>query len=219
MTVLGIETSTRRVGVAVLAEGRILAEAHADVPSGLMSLIARALREATVPLRAVSALAVSVGPGSFTGLRVGVTTVKGLAIATGIPAVGIPTLQVLAANLPGEARAVCAVVDARRGQVYGAVFQDGRGPLDEAVWEVEELVARVPRPVVWVGDGVPLVRARAQARLGPAASFAPTELWHPLAVVVARLGAAAVAEGRTEDPLTMVPRYLRSRACHVTTTR
>ncbi|MGE5564545.1 MAG: tRNA (adenosine(37)-N6)-threonylcarbamoyltransferase complex dimerization subunit type 1 TsaB [Parcubacteria group bacterium] len=160
MRILAVDTCLPACSAAVIDGNAILAAASEPMVKGHQERLATMVREVTqhagVGFADLDRIAVTVGPGSFTGLRVGVAFAKGLASALGVPCVGVGTLEALAAEEPGVA---AAVVDAKRGQVYLQVFEDGRAltepealPLDEAAARLVEL-----RPTTLVGSGAPLL--------------------------------------------------------------
>src|SRR5262245_30280350 len=122
MRILALETSTLAGGVALLEDGRVVGQTLRDVAlthsERLMAMVHRLLEDCRASLAQLGGLAVSIGPGSFTGLRVGAATAKGLALALDLPVAPVPTLDALAANLPFAAAPVCPVLDARKGEVY-----------------------------------------------------------------------------------------------------
>ena len=135
MLILGIETATEQVSVAIGGHEGVLGlfevcrgRRHAET---LTPAIAFTCQQARIELCEVSVVAVDLGPGLFTGLRVGLAFAQGLGAALGLPVVGLPTLDALAASLPPGPGRVAAVIDARRGQVYARLF-DGGAPVDEA---------------------------------------------------------------------------------------
>ena len=151
MRVLAVETSTLAGGVALVDGDRLVAEYVLDVSvthsERLLATVDRVLADARWTPRDLEGLAVSIGPGSFTGLRIGVSTVKGLALALGLPVAAVPTLDAMAAAVPWTALPVCPVLDARRGEVYASLYRrDGDGLRRE--WDYlalapEELAARL----------------------------------------------------------------------------
>jgi tRNA threonylcarbamoyladenosine biosynthesis protein TsaB len=218
---LAVETSTLTGAVALLQSGSVVAESRVSVAvthgERLMAAIDGVLRAARCELGDVDAFAVAVGPGSFTGLRIGVSTVKSLAFATGKPVVGVPTLDALAWTLPFCAYPVCPILDAKKDEVYAALYRtlDGRLELLEAPRAVapatlaEELRATWEGPLVFLGDGVAPFGAVLGDILGTRARLAPGGLRLPSAATVGELGGAALARGDAADPAALVPLYLR----------
>lgn len=221
MRLLAVETSTLTGAVALLEGGGVVAESRVSIAvthgERLMATIDGVLRAARWQLADVEAFAVALGPGSFTGLRIGVSTVKGLAFATGKPVVGVPTLDALAWTLPFCAYPVCPILDAKKDEVYAALYRtlEGRLELLEAPRAVapatlaEELRATTEGPLVFLGDGVaPFAPVLAEI-LGTRARLASGGLRLPSAVTVGELGGWALARGEARDPAGLVPLYLR----------
>ena len=216
MIILGIETSGRRGSVAVCRDGEVLASW--TFPEGarrardIMTAVDRVVSDAGLGKAELDAAAVSEGPGSFTGLRVGVTCAKTLAYALGWRCVGIPSLEVQARNVDPEqydCRHTCPILDARRGRVYGTLFrwddgwEDATGVLCTTP---QDLAERLPDGTLVFGSGVkayPDVFENDRLRVGPA------ELAVGRAEAVARLGAERIRRGRDVDPMQLVPRYYR----------
>src|SRR5213080_5215777 len=168
MRVLAVETSTLAGGVALLDGDVLLGQYMLDVrvthSERLMGAVDRLLGDARWTVRDLTGLAVAVGPGSFTGLRVGLSTVKGLALALGIPVAAVPTLDAMAASLPFAALPVCPVLDARKGEVYASLYRWDGGAMRRE-WEYqaltpESLAARLGEPVILLGDAAPAIRSR-----------------------------------------------------------
>ncbi len=218
MRALAIETSGRVGSVAVVEAGRVLEEAefahglkHA---AGIVPIIDQLLRARGWRPCDLGALYVSVGPGSFTGLRIGITLCKTLAFATGAKIVAVPTIEVLARNAPAEARRVIVVLDAKREQIFTAQL----ARLDETGgWSVGEaahldsltaMLARSPRPVHLLGEGIPYHHQFIPAD-DPGVVVTPEALWRARASVVAELGEAMLARGGTTDPFLLAPLYIR----------
>jgi tRNA threonylcarbamoyladenosine biosynthesis protein TsaB len=167
--ILGIETSTSQASVALLEGGKlVLSRAHARPKQSaerLLPLIAELLREAGWPRTSLDRLGVSVGPGSFTGLRVGIACAQGLALGLDIPLVGVSSLQAMARAVPDTLPGVrCAFLDARRGEVFVGAYAPGPraaevvAPLAlKAEAARESLATRLVEPVVWIGSGLALL--------------------------------------------------------------
>ena len=221
MRLLAVETSTLTGAVALLQAGDVVAESRVSVAvthgERLMAAIDGVLRAARWDLADVEAFAVALGPGSFTGLRIGLSTVKGLAFATGLPVVGVPTLDALAWALPFCAYPVCPVLDAKKNEVYAGLYRTLEGRLEvlEAPRAVspgmlaEELRAGTEGPLVFVGDAVAPFATVLTEVLGTRARLAPANLRLPSAVTVGELGGWALSRGERADPASLVPRYLR----------
>lgn len=216
MTILGIETSGRRGSVAVRGNGDVLSAW--TFPEGarrardIMTAVDRVVSDAGLDKTELDAVAVSEGPGSFTGLRVGVTCAKTLAYALGWRCVGIPSLEVQALNVDPEehgCRHTCPILDARRGRVYGTLFrwedgwQDATGVL---CMTPRDLVERLPDDTLAFGSGV---RAYPDLFEDDRLRVGPSELSVGRAEAVARLGAERISRGRNVDPMQLVPRYHR----------
>jgi tRNA threonylcarbamoyladenosine biosynthesis protein TsaB len=200
--VLGLDTCLASCSVAVLDGERVLAFACEVMARGhqerLAPMAQAVMAEAGLPFAALQRIGVTLGPGSFTGLRVGIAFAKGLAAALDIPAAGVGTLEALAADIPGF---VFAAIDARRGQIYGQAFEDGRALMAPDALTVEVAAARLAelgmgRPATLVGSGAALL-----AGMVPQARVLPLD--GADARQVARLAAA-----RAPGPLR--PLYLRA---------
>jgi len=227
MLILAVETSTRTGSIAlveapaedagsarlqVIGETTLnLAETHS---SRLMPAIDRLLQETSQSIQGVQAIAVGLGPGSFTGLRIAISTVKGLAFALRIPVMGAPTLDVLAQNLPFASTQVCPVLDARKKEVYAALYRgNGEGRLtkasDDWVLSPEELCSRITEKTVLVGNGGEVYGDIFRDRLGSRVLFAPPEVSFPRASNVVRLCLPALHKGETLDLFGFTPIYVR----------
>jgi tRNA threonylcarbamoyladenosine biosynthesis protein TsaB len=227
MLILAVETSTFTGSVALVeasVEGevppslRVIGETTLQVSethsSRLMPTIDRLLRETSLPVQKVQGIAVGLGPGSFTGLRIAVSTVKGLAFALRVPVAGVPTLDALANNIRYAPIQVCPVLDARKKEVYAALFRgDGEGRLkkisEDWVLSPEDLCSRISEATVLVGNGIEVYAETFKSRLGSGALFAPPELSFPRAAHVARLALPAFQRGEKLDLFTFTPIYVR----------
>jgi tRNA threonylcarbamoyladenosine biosynthesis protein TsaB len=156
--------------------------------------------------------AVTVGPGAFTGLRVGIALVKGLALATGKPAVPLSSLALLAMNAMGSAIPVCPLFDARKGEVYGALydFAAGAGPVvAEIAADPAAFLARLEGRALFLGDGAVRYHDLIVEIMGDRAQFADPALQHPRASAGIVLAQNAFASGLAVPPARLLPRYLR----------
>lgn len=222
MIVLAIETATERVGVAVGDRDGIRAQfevtrgrRHAETVTPAIGIVCR---EADVELDEISAIAVDVGPGLFTGLRVGLATGKSLAQALGVPMVGISSLEVLAHPLrfvaANEEQTVVAVVDGRKGQVFYSFFRVGDGSIrrvsEPEAGSIDDLVAGIEdraQVVLCVGDGARRYREHLDdCRL---ARLTDDSLDHPAVSALVHLARAKVSRDDVVDPFAISAMYLR----------
>ena len=221
---LALETATDVCGVALCGDGRVVAEAHLHRPRmharRLTPLVEDVLAHADVEASALGAVAVSMGPGSYTGLRIGVSTAKGWAMAAEAALVGVPTLEALAAQAapwaaPGDV--ICALLDARRDEVYAAAYRradDGTlsAQADVAALSTDTLpewIGTLDDGTLWLlGDGAPksrdtLAAHASRCRLVPAREVAPSAAW------VARRAVPRLDAGETDDLATFEPLYVK----------
>ncbi len=217
MLVLGIETSTRQGGAALLSEEGLLGEIFLDIATThserLFPLIDHLLASTGRSLDAVDGIAVAIGPGSFTGLRIGLSTAKGLALATERPLVGIPTLEALAWNLPFCGYPICPILDARKKEVYCALFRFEaihlRRLMEDCALTPQTLTERIEEPTVFLGDGVKVYGELLTSLLNDKALFPPRARCVSSAALVAELGLKRLLKGEQDDPASLVPRYIR----------
>lgn len=215
---LAIETSGRLGSVALVEDGRAVAEDR--FPHGLkhaaeiVTRIDALCRGRGWTPGEVDEVYVSAGPGSFTGLRIGITLAKTLALATGARLVAVPSVEVLAWNAPPEARDVVIVLDAKRGQIFSARLTR---PADGGDWGYAEpahldtlaaVLGRSPRPVHLVGEGLPHHEQFLPAD-DPDVIVTPAERWEARAAVVAGIGWRMARAGRFTDPDRLTPVYVR----------
>ena len=184
MKILALETSAKAVSAAVTEDGRVLASGYQDTglthSRTLMPIVEHIMKNAEITMAEISAVAVAVGPGSFTGIRIGVSAAKGLAFAASIPAVGVSTLAAMARNAAFADGLVVCAMDARRQQVYNALFEAKDGRLTRltedraiALSGLAEELRGDPRPKTVLGDGGKLcydflTEAGIPCRLAPA---------------------------------------------------
>ncbi len=212
---LAVDASTDHLGAALLRGAEPLSEHGLEAPGAhaerVLAIVEEVLARAGAELSDLDAFAVTVGPGSFTGLRVAVATVKGLALPGGEPVAAVSTLRALEATvrarLPAElsGRPVAAVLDARRGELYAAAFGAGGEVLvPEGLYGAEALAARLPAGTLVAGAGAEsVVAAGHRAGLSPVGARAPS------AAEVGRLGQALLDAGLGLPAAEVVPRYLR----------
>ena len=212
--ILGIETSGKVGGVALGRGGEVVDEISFEKGlihgRALVPTIRELLERHSLAPDAVDAVAVSTGPGSFTGVRVGVACAKMLAYATGAKLVGVATPDVIVQNAPPDYEYVVTAGDARRGNVFACIYRrvknDWRRETDLLAVTPEELLEQAPRGALVLGDAIPRFGEMfREAGL----ILADESLWYGRASVVVELGRHRLEQGMTEDVATLVPTYLR----------
>ena len=218
LNILAIDTSGPVAGCAVLAEGRVtyLAAMNQGLTHSetIMPAVDRALRASGLTCRDIDVFAAVAGPGSFTGVRIGVCAVKGLAHAVGKPCARVHALEALSMNFYGFDGLCCPILDARRGQVYCAAYDMSGGMPAEVVApdaiQLTDFIEKLPkdRRLAFVGDGVPAYGERVKEILGDRALIAPEHLRNLRADAACLLAAAHPDQWMAPGQLT--PIYLRA---------
>lgn len=223
MRVLGVDTSTKVLSVAIIEDRDIIANLSCTLEkghsSGLVPMIEEILKTSSLSLNQIDGFAVGVGPGSFTGLRVGVTTMKTLAFAVDKPIKGISSLDTIAYNGAGISSLICPIVDAKRNQVYSALYRWEGKVLKRLsnylLTPVGKLLKKIKGEVLFLGDAIELYKEEIIKLKKDAAKFAPKISWFPQASRIAFLGLEAFKRSRRDDPYTLVPMYLYPKECTV----
>jgi len=219
MKILGIDTATESASCAVIESGKVLGEIvynykkqHSVI---LMEMIDSILKNLKLDITDIDAFAVSEGPGSFTGLRIGAAVVKGLSQGTGKPLVGVSTLDSLAFNMAFSSGIICPIMDALRGNVYTALYEFENEILvrktDYLAISVDELIGMLDgknSPVCFIGDAVSLYRVKLSQNVREA-RFAPLHLNVAKAASLAELGMIRLEGEGSSDLHTFAPFYLR----------
>ncbi len=222
MKILALETSTMLGGVAVLDDASgLIAEVRLNVKvthsERLMLEIEHIMKQSGLELSGIDAFAVSIGPGSFTGLRIGLSTAKGFSYATGKSLVAVPTLEALAWSIPFCRYPVCTLFDARKKEVYAALFQWGNNGFARLIDEtsvnitrlLEAIKDRVGEKVLFAGEGAVLYKDDIVDAMGEDALFSPPEKTVPSPATVASIGMQKALRGEFSDPVGLVPLYIR----------
>jgi tRNA threonylcarbamoyladenosine biosynthesis protein TsaB len=217
--ILGIDSATSMGSVGITDGGRIVAERSGYAIDGhgrfLAPLIERVLADGGCRFDDLDAVAVSIGPGSFTGLRIGLALAKGLSYAARRPLIPVPTLDALAAVADADAgEVVCPMLDARKGEVYTALYAVGAEGEMHCVTSVmlgrpAEVLARIDGRCRVLGDAVGGHESEILAALGTRALVLPFSHYHPRGAVVARLGAGLVPVEHGEGLARLEPLYVR----------
>lgn len=222
MNILAIDTSTCMASVALTVGEKIAAESTFNtdrtLSARLIPEIERLLELAGLVIADIDLFAASTGPGSFTGVRGGVATVQGLALSGGKPCVGFSSLILLAMNFPLAAHPVCSLLDARKGEVYAALFDCSStiptALISDCVLPPERLLdlllETTGKPVIFCGDGATRYHDLISEGMGPQALFPPFPLNTTRASNTASLALHAFQNGETVDPSRLLPTYLRA---------
>ncbi len=219
MKLLAFESSAKAAGVAVLDDGRLLAEYFQN--SGqthsrtLMQMAENLLKTCDLEPQDIDACAVADGPGSFTGVRIGVAAAKGFSWGRELPCYGVSTLEAMARGAAGFAGVFCCCMDARRAQVYNAVFEKTGSELvrlreDRAI-SLEDLcedLQNIEKPIFLVGDGAELCYTTLLVRL-PQLTLLPEHLRQQRASGVALAAWEKIGRGESGNAASLVPNYLR----------
>lgn len=204
-------------GIGVIQKGEILADFRYDVKlthsEVLLSNIDRLLKALNLNLEDLDGLSISLGPGSFTGLRIGLATVKGLSLASGKPAVGIPTLDALAFLTRGCKYPVVPIIDAKKYQIYAAVY-DSSGSRTKRktpylVLGLSELIQKIPQEVAFTGPGIREFRSQLTKAMGKRAHFLRGEKTLPSGAAVAYLGWQRFKKDKKAGLSSFEPIYVR----------
>lgn len=215
--ILALETSTEFGSVALLADRSVLCECgfgggitHTE---RMLPAIEWVLGRSRVRRNEISAVAVGIGPGSFTGLRIGLTTGKGLAWALQLPLIGISSLQALTANLSSSLEDICSMLDARKGELYWGRYRFERGTCvslaDERVSPLRRAYEEFPGPAVFIGTGAVRYRSEIESLWGERARFADPLDAFPRAGRTGLLAWERLSRGEHDDLRTLLPHYLR----------
>lgn len=218
MKILALDTSTKSISTAVsddlilLSEITVINEKTHSVKA--MDLIQKVLALSGLEIKDLDGFAVCLGPGTFTGLRIGISVIQGMGAATGKPIIGVSSLETLARQVSGPGvNLICPLVDARRGEVYGSLYRNRAGALDplthEQVAKPLRILRRVSEPVLITGSGAELYRHEITEKMGKLAFFASGNRNIIHASTIAFLGLSRFKQKKFDDSHVLVPRYIR----------
>jgi len=218
MKILGIDTATPILALGIVEEQKVLSEikfeagrSHAQL---LLPNIEKIFKDTGLEIKNLDGIAISIGPGSFTGLRIGLATAKGLCFASGKPLITVPTLDALAYLNLSVPYPLVPVLDAKKNEVYAAVYDTGEEVLkrvsDYWVLTIEKLVAKIPEEVIFLGPGSEVFKERLKELCGEKAHFLKGEKNLPSGTAVAFLGLEKLKHSDFGDLEKVEPLYLRS---------
>lgn len=214
---LAVDTATESCGVCIVADGRVQTELclnHGETHARhILHAVDAVLSLSRMSLADIDAFAVTKGPGSFTGLRIGISTVKGLAFAAGKPVVGVSSLEILARQAGYGTQLVCPMMDARRKELYWRIYRregdDLVSQTNEQVGPLDRLTGQIDGSCLFIGNATALYATQVARRLKHNAQWAPANDNDIRPAVLARLAWDLFQQGRCVDAETFVPVYLR----------
>ncbi len=221
MKIIAIDSSGLVATVAVVTEESVIAEysvnhklTHSQT---LLPMLDEIKKMISLDLDTVDAIAIAAGPGSFTGLRIGSATAKGLGLALDKPLIEVPTVDALAMNLWGTSDIICPIMDARRDQVYTGIYEFDKnnelvvihGQFADDIRKVIAMLDETGRPVTFLGDGVPVYREIIEQEMKSPFRFAPPHMSRQRAAALATLAVKYYRENRTVSAADHKPEYLR----------
>lgn len=220
MKILALESSGLVASVAVMEDQKMIGEFTTNFKKThsqtLLPMLDELIKTLDMELSDIDAIAVSKGPGSFTGLRIGSATAKGLGLALNKPLIPVPTVDALAYNLCGSAHLICPMMDARRQQVYTGLYAFENGHfkviLPQRAVPVEEIIDEINqrgRSVIFLGDGVPVYKTLIESSVKTEYQFAPAHLAYQRAGALGALAQIYYSEGKIETASAHRPDYLR----------
>lgn len=222
MKILGIDTSSKFLSIA-LSENKdiIREESHLldrNHSSELVPRIKELLRKSAVPIGKIDAFVVGLGPGSFTGLRIGVSAIKGFGVALKKPCVGVPSIDSIACNVMAEDKEIVPIIDAKRQQVYAAIYRRKGGRVIREsgylLLTIEKLMKKLNGDVVFLGDGISLYKD-ALSGIKQSADFLEEKYWYPAAGNIIKLGFSRIKKTKNTGLDKLEPLYLYPKDCQV----
>jgi tRNA threonylcarbamoyladenosine biosynthesis protein TsaB len=217
MKVLAIETSTIAGSVAIIDDKELIGEVKVNIKIAhaerLMNSIDWLLKTSRISIKDIDAFAISIGPGSFTGLRIGLSTVKGFSYSTNKPIIPVPTLDAFARILAFCPYLICPMLDARKNEVYTGLYRwEGNACkkiIPESAIKPDEFLKKIKEQTIFIGEGAQIYKKLIINTLGDSAIFAPQSKMSPSASTVAEIAIEKLKEGITIDPVTLTPFYIR----------
>lgn len=222
MKILGVDTSSKFLSIALSEDKDIMREENILLDrkhaGELVPRIKEMLKKLGLSINDVNAFVIGLGPGSFTGLRIGVSTVKGFGIATGKPCIGIASMDAIAMDVSDKERLIVPVIDAKRENVYSCVYKKEKGILvkktDFLLLKIEKVLKKVKGDAVFLGDAVAFYKEKIKG-LNKNAIFLDEKFWYPKAGNLIRLGLDKIRKYRRHGLDKLAPIYLYPQDCQV----
>lgn len=221
--ILSVDTSSLNFSIALLKGAKLIAEYFSKNPkrqsSDMMPEIERLLSENSYRIEDIGLFCVGTGPGSFTGLRIGITAVRAMALALKRPIIGVPSIDAMAYAVAGKGQDVCIIIDAKQEKLYARFYKNNRFGL-KAVGKIEllsaeKLVKKIKRPVLLAGDGITVYKDFILKEKAAQVSFADCDKWFPMASIIGKLGFSRLKQGRRDSVFTVSPLYIYPKECSI----
>jgi len=216
MYFLSFETSTKIFSLSLSQDEKVLRfrnlKSTLVLEDSILPAIDKMLDAAGIKFKQIDGFAIALGPGSFTSLRVGLSTIKAFAMSTGKPVVGIPTMDIIAAGVKNEeCDEICVLMDARRGKVYACFYGPQGRRSDYLLTTLDDVLQRAQGKTLFVGDGLGLYRDKIDRKF----LFADEKWWYPQSKVMAALAYERFAQKQYDDAAKLLPLYLYPQDCQV----
>ena len=223
MNLLAIDTSTKNLSLSIAKDGKVVKfrniKLNRPLSFSIMPSIKKILDSSGITLEKLDGFAVGLGPGSFTSLRVGLSTIKGLAFASNKPVVGISSLDVLAMNIEGDHRQICTLCDAKRNLLYSCLYEKNGSVLkkknDYVLENIDEVTKKLKGEVIFIGDGIKLFREDINKVSSINPTFVDGKLAYPQARHLLPLALEKFKNNVEDDIAKLVPLYLYPEHCQV----
>jgi tRNA threonylcarbamoyladenosine biosynthesis protein TsaB len=224
---LSTDTSSPKFSAAILKGDMLLDEfvaAAFNRHSGdLLPAIDKLISKNSYSVNDIGAFCIGLGPGSFTGLRIGITTIRALAMVLKKPILGVPSIDGLAHNLLGHKGQICVIIDAKQNKLYTRIYySDGKEIKPKSKFllvPITELLNKIRSRTIFVGDGIRLYGDLISKRIARLAEFAPEAVWYPRASVIGKIGLDKLRAGKRDNVFNLSPLYIYPRECQIRKTQ
>ena len=221
--ILSADTSSPKFSCALLKGDELISSFKAEEfnrhSSDLLPEIDRMIKESPYTIDDIRLYCVGIGPGSFTGLRIGLTTMRGLALALKRPIIGIPSIDAIAYNAIGSDTDISVIIDAKQNKVYARIYKiiqnQVRPKTKILLLDIKELLLKIKSPTLFIGDAISLYKDQISGTLKQDARFAPEAIWHPEAAVIGKLGFEKFLSGKRDNVFTLSPLYIYPKECQI----
>jgi tRNA threonylcarbamoyladenosine biosynthesis protein TsaB len=221
--ILSADTSSERFSLALLRNKKVIGRFKAIAPnrqsSDMLPETDRLLKTKALNIKDIGLFCVGLGPGSFTGLRIGVTAMRTMALALDRPIVGVPSIDAIAHNVPYRKEMLCVITDAKQGKVYARLYKYRNSVLVSSsgiiLVEIKDLLDKLKVPVFFLGDGIKVYKDAISIRGAGKNILASEAMWYPDAGIIGELGAQRFRKKGKDNVFTLNPLYVYSKECQV----